>query len=468
MPGSENVGERSLRILFEVSSEMQAAATIEEKLRVMVRGIRDSGWGKVALTLFADFEVRARAFAGLTDDEVARLKATLVSPETRRRLFGPEIEAFRLGECYFIDGRDPAVRALVGDALIDTGPGQRLSGPEAWNPGHTLYVPLRSGMGEVIGMISVDQPADGRVPTADTVLPLELFARSAAAVVEQWKSDQDNHALSRKIKEYARSVKKRNRELADRNLELAEWRRIVQKDHALAKEIQAHLMRPRRQEYDHARFAWRYAPVDRVGGDFFDCREMPDGRIGLICGDVAGHGVSAAMISITCVTLFREACRAGADSSDIASGMNAALVAFVPAGTFASAFVGVLDAGRRALEFTNGGHFPPVVEKGATNVDFADLALCDPALGLSKTTIYRQQRAALEPGTRMVFYTDGIIETSTPAGEQYGAARLASLVASLSDSHLDTLCQTIVNDVAGYRGAGAAADDLTLLALELT
>jgi PAS domain S-box-containing protein len=127
-----------------------------------------------------DWQVWKRAHAGLTSEEATRLESTpSISPEMRRRVLD---ETYRIGNSYFVPHESRLGFELAGVGVTSSrAPEQYVD----WHPEDLLFVPLLGKDGRVLGTISVDDPADGRRPTADSLQILELFAREAAFAIDQ-------------------------------------------------------------------------------------------------------------------------------------------------------------------------------------------------------------------------------------------------------------------------------------------
>ncbi|HET8820243.1 MAG TPA: GAF domain-containing SpoIIE family protein phosphatase [Thermoleophilaceae bacterium] len=204
-----------------------------------------------------------------------------------------------------------------------------------------------------------------------------------------------------------------------------------------------------------------YAPAanEPTGGDVYGA--WPVGRgdsVAVLVGDVAGKGVETAALSAM-VRFFIEArswdtlCPAR-----VLEQANSMLLGRLPPDTFVTAFLGVLS--RDSLSYCNAGHLPPLhVRAGsASALDGHGLPL-----GVVESPEYESAEVLLDAGDLVLAYTDGLVEARR-AGEMYGAARLAELVAAVAgESSPQELVRAVHEDVAGW--ADGISDDAVALAL---
>jgi sigma-B regulation protein RsbU (phosphoserine phosphatase) len=173
-----------------------------------------------------------------------------------------------------------------------------------------------------------------------------------------------------------------------------------------------------------------------VGGDWYDFIPFPDGRLGLVLADVSGKGTAAALLMSATRGMLRSLAEACCTPSEVLTKLNGLLVEDFPAGRFVTLVYAVLDPAARTITFANAGHLPPLLVDG-NNSRFLDTERGLP-LGLSCGE-YSQSTVALSPGSRLVFYSDGISEALNPADEEYGVDRLAQHVATPAASAISVL-----------------------------
>ena len=197
----------------------------------------------------------------------------------------------------------------------------------------------------------------------------------------------------------------------------------------------------------------------RIGGDFYDVFEAKNGRIGLLIGDVSGHGVEAARVA----TLVKDTVHAFAHQFRrprlVLREANRLLVEKNLPG-FVSAFLGFLDPERGTLTYSFAGHPPPLL---AVAGQVAPLEACSLPLGAFSYARYRDVEIDIAEGALLLLYTDGITEARRD-GELYGEARLRDAFGRARDCPVEELPSRLLGEVLSFSG-GVLRDDVALLAI---
>jgi PAS domain S-box-containing protein len=206
------------------------------------------------------------------------------------------------------------------------------------------------------------------------------------------------------------------------------------------------------------RFAGFYEPGKseaRIGGDWYDAFALADGRVVVSIGDVAGSGLDAAVIMGSVRQVIRGAAQIDADPNVILDATDRALRSEYP-DRIVTAFVAVIDAARRQMTFASAGHPPPLLRSPDGSV--AELMCVGLPLGLRSVNQPTGQ-TALERGSMLLFYTDGLIESTRDVAE--GERRLHEALGA--DDILDApdAARTIFERVL-YDGS---SDDVAILAI---
>ncbi len=198
-------------------------------------------------------------------------------------------------------------------------------------------------------------------------------------------------------------------------------------------------------------------PARAVGGDWFDFIPFPDGRWGLVLADVSGKGTAAALLMSATRGMLRSLAEACCGPAEVLTKLNSMLVDDFPAGKFVTMVYAVLDPAAHTVTFANAGHLRPLLidDSGAR---FLDVERGLP-LGL-QCGDYSECQINLSPGSRLVFYSDGITEAVNASDEEYGLERLAAHAVCKEASAV-----SIVDDVRAFSNGAGVRDDASVVFL---
>lgn len=231
----------------------------------------------------------------------------------------------------------------------------------------------------------------------------------------------------------------------------------IRKELEIARRIQMDILPSGFPRSEHFNVAARYVPMTSVAGDFYDFLVADERQAGLLIADVAGHGVPAALIA-SMVKMAATSQRANAgDPGALLSGMNAVLCGNTQKQFVTAAFV-YLDAASGSLRYSAAGHPPMLLMRGGEVRDVEENGLLLAAFSFAtySTAVY-----SLEPGDRLLLYTDGIVEAANTEGDEFGRDRLSALMRETAALSPSEAVDRIVDVV--QRWAKAQGDDLTLL-----
>lgn len=307
------------------------------------------------------------------------------------------------------DGARSALVYTVGDTE-PTGPGEEL-----------VRTPVLGRRNRVLGTVEVVlSVARARRPQTEPLL--SAAARVLAAVVEEgWHSE--------------RQV-------------------------AVAATLQGFLLPESLPEVDGVELAASYRPAERdvqVGGDWYDVLELPDGRVALSVGDVAGHGLESALLMGQLRTAVRAYALGGMSPAETTAALDE-LMDRLPGASMATFFLGYLDIASGGLTWCSAGHPPPAVVRPGAPAGWIEGPVAPP-LGAMFGQQPTESQTALPPDARLVLYTDGLVERRETQLD-VGMPELLALLEANAGADAEQLVSRIVG-----RSAGGSADDVAVVVM---
>jgi serine phosphatase RsbU (regulator of sigma subunit) len=296
---------------------------------------------------------------------------------------------------------------------------------------HRLWVPLLDGV-ERLGVAELELPA---APSQNLERELRAFVTLVAELV--MVNDAYSDVFSR--------LRRR-------------------KTLSLAAEMQWELLPPLSFGTQRLVITGGLEPAYDIGGDSFDYA-VNGSTADLLITDAVGHGLPATLLASVAISAYRHARRNALDLPEIAVEINAVIAGQFAASQFATAVLARLDIDTGRLRWINAGHPEPLILRGSALVQ---PPRCPPSrpLGLQETKPATCE-TRLEPGDRLLLYTDGITEARAPDGEFFGEQRLADFIATAVAAG-DTAPETVrrlMRHVLTHQ-AGQLQDDASIVVLE--
>jgi phosphoserine phosphatase RsbU/P len=202
-------------------------------------------------------------------------------------------------------------------------------------------------------------------------------------------------------------------------------------------------------------------PANTVGGDYFDIVELGEGRVAIAVGDVAGKGMPAALLMALLQGSLRTLLTAGLRAPEVVAKLNAHLFANIPSNRLVTFFYAELDPATGRLLYVNAGHNPPLLIRCDGSIE--RLAATGLALGILPDPPLDAFTAEIEPGDRLLLYTDGITEAENALEEEFGEARLFAFVDSHRGDSDRGLLDGVLANVLLFGGGVRPRDDMTLM-----
>ncbi len=199
-------------------------------------------------------------------------------------------------------------------------------------------------------------------------------------------------------------------------------------------------------------------PSGTLSGDWYDFIAMDGGLWALVLADVSGKGTAAALLMAATRGILRSLAQACCTPGEVLDRLNRLLLQDFPPARFVTMVYAVLDPAKGTVRFANAGHLQPLLIQGGE----ARFLSTDTGLPLGVATgEFSETEITLSPGSRLVFYTDGITEAENPAEEQYGERRLLRHLAPC-----DASAESLLEDVREFADGYGLHDDATIITVK--
>jgi phosphoserine phosphatase RsbU/P len=243
-------------------------------------------------------------------------------------------------------------------------------------------------------------------------------------------------------------------------------RRLTAQLEAVARVQQALLPRdiPR---FPGLTIATSYLTSQEAGGDYYDFFHLPEGRLGVLIADVAGHGAAAATVMAMLHAILH-----GYEGPEFAPDAvmryaNARLVGHPVDATFVTAFFAVYDPASHRLEYARAGHNPPRLKRGDSGLVEALDGGAGLPLGITDGYEIGSGSVSVRPRDTLVLYTDGVTEAFGPGREQFGVERLDRALVGCSGEP-ECVVDSVHRALHAHTGSLARDDDQTIVAMRRT
>lgn len=265
--------------------------------------------------------------------------------------------------------------------------------------------------------------------------------------------------LNRRVEERTAELRGLNDQLLSRDAEILQYLRA-------AGRLQTKVMLPQSPpDWPHLCWAIHYAPLDHLGGDYYDFASPGPDHLGILIADASGHSIPAALVAILARFAFTQAAFKTQHPGDVLSAMNRYLHELIEE-RFVTAFYGVLDRGTGVFRYATAGHPPPLLFEAKTG-QVRTLTGSGFLLGIMPDEVYTPREVQLQPGDKMLFYTDGLVEARNEIGELYGNPRLETCLMDYGRATSAELLAQVLACQRRFCGAEPLTDDLTIVVVEV-
>jgi len=227
-------------------------------------------------------------------------------------------------------------------------------------------------------------------------------------------------------------------------------------------------------------FSWVFDSCDEVAGDTFNVFRLDEENVGIYILDVSGHGVQAALLSVTLSRVLTPLPQTAgflkrsteslphyeiSSPREVIRDLNERFPVLGQSNQFFTFLYGILHLPTRVLTYSRAGHpYPILIRDGQASVVQGGQG---PPVGFSREAEYDQQRIELRPGDQLLFYTDGICEARNAERDHFGEERMLQVLAGASKQGIEQAVKALHREVLDFVGQSPRLDDISMVGFEL-
>lgn len=252
----------------------------------------------------------------------------------------------------------------------------------------------------------------------------------------------------------------------------------IKEDLAIAARVQRSRLPKAPPPVDSVEFSWLFDSCEEVAGDMFNFVMLDDHHVGIYILDVSGHGVSAALLSMT----LSRALTAANDGSgvlvhhngrgpriatpaEVAAIMNERFPMNQETNQYFTMLYGILDLQNLTFEYVRGGHPAPVLVTDGRARELDEV--CGPAIGIIPGIRFETSTLQLQGGDSLILFTDGVDETTNPEGTEFGMERITETLTLNGRLNIHDQIANLREAVNDFRGGRSQLDDITLVGFQV-
>lgn len=244
-------------------------------------------------------------------------------------------------------------------------------------------------------------------------------------------------------------------------------RNKIEREFSIAREVQQKLFPQVKPEIKCLDYFGLCRPADAVGGDYYDYFRLNKYETAFAIGDIAGHGLSSALLMAGLVGFVRSnAIIFNDDLKMFMEKVNTLMCESTDGSKFATFFYSVYNCETKILRYVNAGHNPPLLYNPKTR-SFVELKTDGFIIGGISSFKYNEATVKLDDENLLVYYTDGITEYFNSKSEQFGEERLKNIIEENYSLRAELLCDKIIERVKNYSCGTPQADDMTLMVVKI-
>jgi len=350
--------------------------------------------------------------------------------------------AVRFGQRFYPTEKIPLDRGLVGVAIAERrlvhvadvrkDPRYHMVNPEARSE---MAVPLVY-KGKVIGVMDVEHTR--------THYFNEYHERAMTTLSAQIAISIENAQLYQRV---------------------AQQEQRLERDLAMAREVQLRLLPPVKPRHKQAEFSARFIPARTIGGDIYDFVQYDPNRSAIVLGDVSGKATAAALYAALVSGIMRSAATQHPSPAALLEALNDSLQERKLDAQYVVMLYSLWNDDNRTLQIANAGATQPLFCRSNGEVDTVHAEGFP--LGMFPNVKYEEFTLSTQPGDALIFFSDGITDAQNMAGDMFGDDRLKAIVKKCFQKPASKIADAILSEVAKFQGEREHFDDETLVVLKV-
>jgi sigma-B regulation protein RsbU (phosphoserine phosphatase) len=238
----------------------------------------------------------------------------------------------------------------------------------------------------------------------------------------------------------------------------------LERDIAMAREVQLRLLPTDPPQHTHAELSVRFLPARTIGGDLYDFLEYEPSQTAIVLGDVSGKAAPAALFAALVSGIMRSAALQRLEPGKMLCALNDALQERKLESQYVTMLFALWNDDTRTLWVANSGAVQPILCRGGKSESIQAEGF---PLGLFPDVDYDVIALAAEPGDVIIFVSDGILDAENMQGEMYGSERLASVLCGNRAQTANHIAEAVMADVTRFQDGKDRFDDETIIVLRV-
>ncbi|MDV6234810.1 ammonium transporter [Leptospira ellisii] len=253
----------------------------------------------------------------------------------------------------------------------------------------------------------------------------------------------------------------REKELLTKQLE--ENLNLIQNDLSTAKKIQSGILSHKDRHLGELEVIVRYLPLSEVGGDFFDIMELKPGLTRVFLADATGHGIQAALITMAIKAIYESLKRGIYSVTEILYHLNNEFLhTFKNLNQFFTCIVIDIDTNSGNVRYASAGHIPQYL---IAENEVQKLEKTGRIVGAVSKTAYSSNEIKIAPGSKLILFTDGLVEQWNSEKEEFGENRVEAIIRSFHTQSMREGIDTILNEQERFLSGVPKQDDISVIGI---